>query len=122
MEAAMGITFTALDSDNMPVPFDEDHHQPNCSVGNQALVIRVLGFIPAPDGDEYGDCDARDFYARVTLALAVLDDLNDEIPATTVGGNWHRGGRTPGYLIAKLHELSEHALWCAAHGYRVQWT
>src|SRR3954462_14192378 len=24
MEAAMGITFTALDSDNMPVPFDED--------------------------------------------------------------------------------------------------
>jgi hypothetical protein len=116
----MGITFGAIDEDGLPLPHTDEWHQPNCAVGNQALVLRVLGYVPDPGGDDYGNCTAGDFYARVILALAVLDD-DHELQPSTVGGNWHDCGRRQGYLIDKLHELREHAMWCAAHDVRVQW-
>lgn len=118
----MGIKFGAIDNDDMPLPHDEDRHEPNCATGNQALIVRVLGFTPDERGDDYGVCSANEFYERVTLALSLLDDvLDDGVEPWTVGDRWHECGRRPGYVIAKLHELREHALWCAAHGYRVQW-
>jgi hypothetical protein len=119
----MGITFGAIDEHGMPLPHDEDRHEPNCAAGNQRLVLATLGFVPAADGDEYGVCTAGDLYARCLLALALIDDAA-AVPGHTdpKQHNFHYCGRRAGYLVDKLHELREHAEWCAAHDLRVQWT
>jgi len=117
----MGITFNAI-RDGVPLGFADERHLPNCNDANKGLVLRVLGFAPARNGDDYGECDATDFLGRILVALALLDD--PELPPGHTMPRPHRFqylGDNRGYLVRKLHELREHTTWCAAHGYHVQW-
>ncbi len=99
----------------------------NMSQRNAADMLRLLGFVHAPDVDErewcddttpvpdwIGDCDPGDFSGRILLARALLDNATDDAHGLpTVDDNepgrarWIDLGREPGYLARRLGELQE---------------
>ncbi|WP_431983809.1 hypothetical protein [Streptomyces qinglanensis] len=69
-------------------------------------------------GDPYGTLPAPDFLGRVLTALALTPP---DPGARGRAGRFSTGGRAPGHLQRRLHDLHHLAQWCQQHDRPVTW-
>lgn len=97
----------------------------NCSSANGNALLRLLGYVPSPDG---GEASPDEFLARVRRAgmrvgnVAGSDDGEPGISGRgRLGARWTDCGRRPGYFAERLPELEQVGQQAKRHGGRVCW-